>query len=95
VRLLEQSPTVAARVGKGTSNVAEELALDQRGRQCSAVDTHHLGPTPRSERVQSLGDQLFPGPALTTDKGGCLGRRNPRHERPQALDRRRDTEDLM
>jgi len=60
--------------GEGPLAVAEQLALDERFRQCPAIDGHerHLGP--QALLVQCPGDELLAGAGLAQDQhGGVRG----------------------
>jgi hypothetical protein len=53
--------------------VAEHLGFQQRLRQRGAVDRHQGPVSPPAVLVNELGNYLFAGAALATDKDGRVG----------------------
>ena len=55
--------------------VAEEFALDQGGRDRSAIDLHEFTSSPQAEVVQRAGEQFLPGAGFAEQQhGGRRGR---------------------
>src|SRR5436305_1270388 len=62
--------------GEGAAGVAEQLALQQLGRQAGAVDGDEGPAGPRAAGVDSAGQHALAGAALAADQhGGVAGRR--------------------
>ena len=64
------------RAGERALLVAEQLALDQAGRQGGAVDLDERLVAPRAGRVDGAGDQLLAGAGLAGDQHRGVGRRD-------------------
>ncbi len=62
--------------GEGTLLVAEQLALDQPGRQGGAVDLDQGLVLAPAAGMDGPGDQLLAGPRLARDQNGGVGRRD-------------------
>ena len=71
---------VAERAGEGAANVAEELALDQRLRQRTAVDGHEGAGRAVAAAVDEAREDLFAGPRLAVDQHGQIARSDAARE---------------
>ena len=68
--LLESADAAAVRAGKGALLVPEQLALQQVLGDGGAVEGQKRGLGPWAVLVDSPGDQLLAGTALTSDQHG-------------------------
>ncbi len=68
VRGVEQARMPSVRARKGTTLVAEQLALDERVGDGAAVDRDERAIPARAPRVQRARDELLTGPALARDE---------------------------
>ena len=76
IREFEPARLLPDRAGKGAPLVAEELALEQRFCQCSAIHGHkRFGPSPRV-LMDCTRNHLLPGSAFSEDKYGGVVVRN-------------------
>src|SRR5262249_27329654 len=73
---LEASHPPFEGAGEGALHVAEELALDQAGRDGGAVHLHERPVAPGAPVVYGPGDQLLPGPGLSLDQHAGVGLRD-------------------
>jgi hypothetical protein len=95
VRPLEDALLGLRGAGEAAAFVAEELALDQRLGDRTAVDRDERRGTPRAALVDRLRDDLLAGAALAFDQDRRLGRRDPfdlladRRDRARIADQRR------
>ena len=64
------------RPGKGPLLVSEQLALDQAGWNCGAVQLDHGLGASRAQMMDGSADQLLPGSCLTVNQDCGIGRRN-------------------
>src|SRR5439155_21412724 len=77
--------TGCARVG--SFDVTEDFALQQVGRNVSAIDGHKRGVRPAARGVYRLGYHFLTGTALTLDQNRASPRRNLIGEIEQLLSR--------
>ncbi|MNT30385.1 hypothetical protein D3C72_1661750 [compost metagenome] len=84
----EQRPTVSAfetpwmtflRTGKGARLMAEQLRIEQIFVQRRAVKRDERAVPSSGKIVQAIGDQLFPGPALTDNQHRFIERGEARN----------------
>ena len=73
---LDHAGVAAGRAGETAPLEAEQLGLDQRRRQGTAVDAKERSGTAPAARVDRLGDQLLARAALAGNQYGRLGRRD-------------------
>jgi hypothetical protein len=88
-RLLEQPRVRAHRTGEGTAVVAEQLAFQDAGCECCAVDRHEGGVRARAETVQVAREHFLAHPAVSGDEDAHTRIVECQHEVPQALGRGR------
>src|SRR5262245_463669 len=62
------------RAGDSALFVAEQLALDQRGRKRRAVDYNEGASVAQAALVNGVGEQLLPSPRLSLQQNGRIGR---------------------
>src|SRR5439155_732647 len=70
---LELAGAVALRAGEGAPGVAEELALQEVGRDGGAVERHEEAVAPRAQAVDRARHQLLAGPRLAGQQHGAAG----------------------
>jgi hypothetical protein len=73
--------------------VAEQLALDEIGRDCAAVEREIPTACARRELVQASRNQFLAGAALADDENGRVGGADARERLLQSLDLRRFADD--
>ncbi len=86
VRDFEQARFGAVGAGKGAPLVSEQLTLQQAFLQSPAVDDDERALTPRTARVQELGDHFLSRPGLANDQHGRIGRAHPFDQREQTAE---------
>jgi len=77
IRLCQQPLACGSRAGEGTSNMAEQFALQQRFRDAGAIDSHEAAGAPGAVVVDGLGYQLLPRAALARDEDVEVASRCP------------------
>ena len=70
---LEAAPAIGARVGEGPADVAEHLALEERGRDAAEVHLDERTAPAPAVAVDRFGDELLAGAALAGDEHGRVG----------------------
>ena len=87
VGLLEPALPARGRAGEGALLVAEQLRVDQLGRDRAAVDAAERAGAKRRMLVDGAGDDLLAGAGLAEQEHGCRApghHLRPRHDRGQA-----------
>src|SRR5205823_1500853 len=74
IRQLEPPDPLCDRAREGAALVAEELALEQTGRNGRAVELHERPLAAPAELVDGAGDQLLARARLAADDHGGVGR---------------------
>src|SRR5213083_2575116 len=93
IRQLEQALATLLRVGKGTLLVAEQLRLEECGREPAAVHLDEGTARAWGEMMDHAGHPALPGPALAGEQHGrALARRQQLDLAPQLANRGRDAE---
>ncbi|MCY1004801.1 hypothetical protein OV079_04280 [Nannocystis pusilla] len=93
VGLAEPARAVAHGPAEGPAHVAEQLRLEQLGRDRRAVDRHERPRVPRAAGVDPASDELLAGPALAGHEHRRGGPGHPIGEVERARHRRRVTDD--
>ena len=76
IRELEAPDLAREGAGERAFFAAEQLALDQRGRDGAAVDAHHGTAAPRAPLVDLRREQLLAGAGLAEEQHRRVGRRH-------------------
>src|SRR5262249_12294277 len=92
---LETADAAGDGAGEGALLVAEQLALDQAGRQGGAVDLDEGAVLATARRVDGAGDQLLAGARLAGEQHRGVGRRYAAHGVEDGQQRRAAADDLV
>jgi hypothetical protein len=76
VRKFEAAHFAGDGAGESSFLVPEELALEQTGGNCSAVNLDEGAILPVTEAVDGTRKKLFAGTSLALDENGCVGGRH-------------------
>jgi hypothetical protein len=94
VRLAEQAAPRLDRAGEGALLVAEQLRLQERGRQRGAVEGDERALGARPQAVERARQELLAGAALAHDEDRGVGGGHPLDERDELHHRRRVADQL-
>ncbi len=89
---LDRTDARGVRTGKGSLLMPEQLTLDQRRRNSTAVDHEKRTEPARARVMDRLGEQRLAGSGLALDQDGGLGTRDARQRLEQATHRDRSAD---
>src|SRR5262249_31685802 len=95
VRLAEEAAARARGAGERALLMAEELALDERGRERRAVEGDERRLAAQREPVDGAREELLAGAALAEDEHARVRGRDALHHGEELLHRRRLADDLV